>query len=242
MPRSTEQLLSAAARGDAYAIGTLLAPRDAVNRVMPPLIAAAAYGRLEEFRTLLAAGADITADDGYATALLYAADRGYLAVVRELLAAGAAVDARTLDGSEETPLLCAAGSGHAPIVDALIAAGADVQARTDRGGSPLFLACQNGHTECVRALVRAGAEVSGGGRRACRGCVPASSRAARMLLRERLPQCRTLKNISLGSLLFSPARRSRFVTWPAAPSCTPLPWAASPPSSASCSRLEPRAC
>lgn len=162
-----QQLFDAASRGDAAAVGALLASPRAARAVNgcrgvahPPLLIAAGSGYLEVCRLLLGAGADVNIVDERRAALAYAASRGHLEVIRLLLAAGAAVDQHSVDGSEETALLGAAGSGYLPIVQALLAAGTDVQARTARGSSPLYLASQNGHADCVRALLRAGADVS----------------------------------------------------------------------------------
>ncbi|MFF9111174.1 ankyrin repeat domain-containing protein [Streptomyces sp. NPDC014805] len=78
--------------------------------------------------------------------------------VRELLAAGAEVDARhpMLNGFNDahTPLLVAARDGHAEIVRLLLDAGADINAvEPCFGAVPLHKAVYNGHAGITRDLV-----------------------------------------------------------------------------------------
>jgi ankyrin repeat protein len=75
--------------------------------------------------------------------LHHAAGRGHLAVVELLLAAGAAVDKRSHDGS--TPLHEAAAGGHLEIVRLLVQAGANPRARTNSGYSAWSAAMHRGH-------------------------------------------------------------------------------------------------
>lgn len=60
-----------------------------------------------------------------------AADAGDLDLVKDLLAAGVAPDARNKNGV--TALYCAAAEGRGPVVGALLAAGADVNATMTKG-------------------------------------------------------------------------------------------------------------
>ncbi len=100
-------------------------------------------------------------EDTVATQRLMAAlSAGDTTTVRELLAAGAEVDARypVLNGfnDQHTPLLVAARDGHTEIVTALLEAGADVNATEPTfGASPLHKAVYNGHTEITAALAAA---------------------------------------------------------------------------------------
>jgi ankyrin repeat protein len=91
--------------------------------------------------------------------LMAAAAAGDTARVRELLAAGAEVDARAprLNGFNDghTPLLVAARDGHDEIVRLLLAAGADVNAvEPCFGAVPLHKAVYNGHAGITADLVR----------------------------------------------------------------------------------------
>ncbi|HEX5865037.1 MAG TPA: ankyrin repeat domain-containing protein [Casimicrobiaceae bacterium] len=90
--------------------------------------------------------------------LIRAVESDDAAAVRNLIARGAPVNARTSIGS--TPLLIAAGHGNADIVRLLLEAGADPLVVDRRGGvSPLHKACQGGSVEVARMLVEAGAYV-----------------------------------------------------------------------------------
>ena len=75
-------------------------------------------------------------DRGY-TPLLRAAYNGDEAVVRLLLEAGAAKEAKDKYGN--TPLIWAAENGREAIVPLLLEAGADKEAKDKDGGTPLIL-------------------------------------------------------------------------------------------------------
>ena len=93
------------------------------------------------------------------TALMLAADRDDLPLVRVLLAAGAKVDAQSDDG--ETALVRAA-SESGTVVRALLDAGADVKLRlksgASQGATALAAAVLSGRVETVAALLAAGAD------------------------------------------------------------------------------------
>ena len=108
----------------------------------------------------LTAGADPNSVVGAAgaRALQAASGNGFLASVRALLAAGAAVGAADAHG--RTALHEAAGGGHARCVAALLAAGADPAARDVAGRTPLHdaasrVASWEGGEEVVCALLAA---------------------------------------------------------------------------------------
>lgn len=69
------------------------------------------------------------------TALHFAVDKGFTEVVRALLEAGAAVNAR--DGQWQTPLHLGACKGRAECVRILLEAGADVMSEDREGRTPL---------------------------------------------------------------------------------------------------------
>ena len=90
--------------------------------------------------------------------LYVAAHHGRTPTVRELLAAGAAVDltqTNTTFGS--SPLLIAVDNGHMDTVAVLLAAGAAVDTVDKYGRTPLWVAAHKGNTAAVLALLAAGA-------------------------------------------------------------------------------------
>ncbi|XP_013924163.1 PREDICTED: ankyrin repeat and SOCS box protein 13 [Thamnophis sirtalis] len=82
--------------------------------------------------------------------------RGQTRCVEILLAAGAQVDARNIDGS--TPLCDACASGSIECVKVLLSHGAKVNPPLYIA-SPLHEACLNGSAECVRLLIEVGANL-----------------------------------------------------------------------------------
>ena len=90
---------------------------------------------------------------GY-TALTWACDKGYLEIVKCLLAAGADKDKTDMYGS--TPLIGAAFEGHVEIVQLLLSAGADKDKTDNDGWTPLSYAANGDHQEIVQLLQPAG--------------------------------------------------------------------------------------
>jgi len=146
-----------------------------------PLHAAAASGSVEAVALLLANGADVNAPQtekathrlmifgirygpfgllqGKGWTPLYAGvSSGSAGVVELLLAKGANVNAKYLEGS--TPLMFAADAGSVEIVKLLLAKGADVNARSEKGYTPLIGAASAGSVEIVKLLLAKGADVN----------------------------------------------------------------------------------
>src|SRR5574341_277086 len=172
-------LFDAAWSGDTSAVRSLLAAGVNVNARDPAsktaLMAAAVNGYAETVKVLLAAGADVDAADEYGeTALMNAAFNGYvnivdllvekgvnvdaarngdLRVTDALLAAGADVNARTLDG--DTALMMGSAGGYIEIVRALLAMNADVNAKNRFGETAIDVAAEEGHLHVVRLLLKA---------------------------------------------------------------------------------------
>ena len=91
------------------------------------------------------------------SALRSAALDGNIEAVKQHIAAGTDVDAKTRG---ETPLLWAARFGQSQVAELLIAEGADVNAKNVVGQTPLHWAAMAGHKEIIELLIAAGAEVN----------------------------------------------------------------------------------
>jgi len=94
---------------------------------------------------------------GSASALATAARANDLAQVRQLIKAGADVNAPTSDGS--TALLLAAYESNVDIVKALLAAGANPDSPNHFGVTPLLQASRYGDAATMEALLKGGASI-----------------------------------------------------------------------------------
>ena len=161
----TTRLILAADKGDTTAVERLLASGANVNA--------------QEMRKEYvdhgngSAGVEYIPETGR-SALMAAAEKGHLAVVEKLLAAGANVNAHARypkdgymhdKGAGETALVFALKNGHNAVAERLLAAGADVNdgghggcvpETDDCGGSPypLGLATRRGDTKMVNVLLQ----------------------------------------------------------------------------------------
>ncbi|CAN0560928.1 unnamed protein product [Ectocarpus sp. 12 AP-2014] len=130
---------------------------------------AASTGSVERTLDLLSDGfteIDRRCDEHGVTALMCAANKGYLRIVRVLLRFGADVSVSTDHG--HTALHFAIGGRNLAVTKALIKAGAEVEAKADlvrtesevvQGQTPLHLAAGEGFCEGMVALINAGANV-----------------------------------------------------------------------------------
>ena len=87
--------------------------------------------------------------------LIRAAEDGRLALVRNLLQAGASPNAKS--EGDVTVLMWAAARGHAEVVKALLESGADLSAQTRKGRTAIDIATQEGHDH-IAALLRENGE------------------------------------------------------------------------------------
>ena len=151
-----------------------------------PLFFAAANGDIEVVRALVSAGADVNARlsggraisvawqldissilrseeykgvyDYGLTPLLTAVVTGHIDVERELVFAGADVNARLGDGCSALSVACDVGCTDAVYI--LLHHGAQIESKDKYGRTPLWVAAASGQTEVVHALVSAGANVN----------------------------------------------------------------------------------
>ena len=160
------ELLLATRANDVRAAAALIAagadvnPKDRIADT--PFLYAAAEGRLDILRLILATGhANLDDTNRYGgNALIPAAHHGHPQVVRELLKTTIAIDHVNRLGWTallETIILSDGGPTHQDIMAQLIAAGADVNVKDGEGVSPLTHAKQRGYTEMVKMLEAAGA-------------------------------------------------------------------------------------
>lgn len=118
-----------------------------------PLMIAALKAEVDLAAALVAHGAAVQ-KDGWSP-LHYAATGGSAAIVRLLLSRGAALEARSPNGS--TPLMMAARYGNEEAVDALLAAGADRRAKNDLGMDASAFAASAGREKLAARLKAGGA-------------------------------------------------------------------------------------
>lgn len=118
------------------------------------LMRAAGSGDLQRVRDVveLDGKLDIT------TAMVCAASKGHIEVVRYLAKRGAEVNTAYWDGV--TPLMLAASEGYSDIVLYLCTHGADVNVVEMDGENALMRAADQAHLEAVRHLSRHGADVN----------------------------------------------------------------------------------
>jgi hypothetical protein len=113
-----------------------------------PLMMAALKAEVDLAAALVAHGAAVQ-KEGWSP-LHYAATGGSAAIVRLLLSRGAALEARSPNGS--TPLMMAARYGNEEAVDALLAAGADRTAKNDLGMDASAFAASAGREKLAARL------------------------------------------------------------------------------------------
>lgn len=125
-----------------------------------PLIWGAKGGHLAVVETLLAAGADVSAEgwmEGFLAsfALNFAAELGHLDVMEAIIGAGAHVNQDVIRARAHA-LHCATSRGQVGAIDTLIKAGADTEGLNKQGMTPLLRAAEESGFEEMGALLERG--------------------------------------------------------------------------------------
>lgn len=126
------------------------------------VFAAAMAGVTERVREHLAAEPSLISaysHDGW-TALHLAAFFGKKPAAEVLIAAGANVNARSINPMRNSPLHAACAGRSDELAALLVASGADVNSRQEGGWTPLHAAAQNGGLDLARLLISFGAQVN----------------------------------------------------------------------------------
>ncbi len=92
------------------------------------------------------------------TPLMKAAHLGYGAVIRELIAAGARLEAKNADGNNALWLACV--GSHLEVIDLLVEAGIDIDNRNINGATALMYAASSGRAAVVAHLLAKGASIT----------------------------------------------------------------------------------
>jgi ankyrin repeat protein len=92
------------------------------------------------------------------TPLMKASHMGDVAIVRQLIAAGARLDLRNADGGNALWPACV--GNHLDIIDMLIDAGIDIDNRNDNGATCLMYAASSGKPEVLGRLLARGADTT----------------------------------------------------------------------------------
>ena len=101
--------------------------------------------------------ADINAVGPYGmTPLMRACRLGDVAIVRALLAAGAQLDTRNIDGNQALWLACV--GENLEVLELLVRAGADLDHQNDSGATCLMYAASTGKFDVLKYLLAAGAD------------------------------------------------------------------------------------
>lgn len=147
--------LTACVLSFSLALGTSIAMAD--EKLNSEFRVAAGMGQVERVKSLLKQGADVNSRGpstskvpGGGTALMLAAARNHLEIVKFLISHGANVN--QADDGGGTALIYAVWKGNKEIVALLLKNGANVHAKTRDGRTALSIAKQAGNTEIEKML------------------------------------------------------------------------------------------
>ncbi|MFI8715635.1 ankyrin repeat domain-containing protein [Brevibacillus brevis] len=126
--------------------------QEEVKELNKKLLFAAAEGKTEEVKAILAAGAEINVqDDRGRTAAMAATHGNHVETVKVLIEAGA--DINIQDDRQDNPFLYAGAEGYLEILKLVIDAGPDTKIYNRFGGTPLIPAAEHGYMEVAKELL-----------------------------------------------------------------------------------------
>jgi thiosulfate/3-mercaptopyruvate sulfurtransferase len=138
-------------------IGGYLAWQEHLARQKPPPALSPALDTWLVAQGFPRGGIEVTIANA-TTPLMQAARCGEVGIARELIAAGATLDALNRDGNNALWLACF--NGNPETIDLLIEAGMDLDHQNDNGATCLMYAASAGKSEVVARLLAAGADTA----------------------------------------------------------------------------------
>lgn len=175
-----EDIHQSAEEGDLAKVKTLIEENPALANAKnedqeTPLHRAVSGGHLDIVEFLIAAGADIDAQDNQKrTPLHLACYDGRRDIVEELISHGANLEARFANGI--TPLFWTVPGGHTEVFELLVKKGADIDVKADNGANLLHSVAMYGQKDMAKILIEKGADVN---RTSDDGTAPINYAAAR---------------------------------------------------------------
>lgn len=135
---------------------------DGTKKTWTPLHCAAYYDHIESARSLLSNGAEVNVrDNDQGTPLVYAAQKGNLAIVELLIKKGADIEAATTKETDALNALNVASRyGRLDVVKFLISKKAKLDVPNECTWCPLDYAAFQDHSDVIKVLIEAGAPVN----------------------------------------------------------------------------------
>lgn len=129
-----------------------------------PLFYATIKNDTTAFNILVANGANVNQltrfgnSNNNATCMTFAAQEGYMGIVKTLLDNNVNIESREEHGC--TPLRIAARNGQTDLVKYLISKGAEIDTKANDGATPLEHAAAKGHIDIIELLLQHGANIN----------------------------------------------------------------------------------